>query len=63
VGAAIFSTAEDGAVVLDTDGVGVEMSTWTGRTMTFTNSLSTADANVKSAKLARNAKGGTGVEN
>jgi competence protein ComEC len=31
VGAEIFSTAEDGAVVLDTDGKAVEISTWTGR--------------------------------
>ena len=29
VGAEIFSTAEDGAVVLDTDGCGVEIGTWT----------------------------------
>jgi competence protein ComEC len=30
-GAEIFSTADDGAVVLDTDGKSVELRTWTGR--------------------------------
>jgi len=31
LGAAIFSTAEDGAVILDTDGQSVELRGWTGR--------------------------------
>jgi competence protein ComEC len=30
-GAKVFSTAEDGAVVVDTDGVKVTVWTWTGR--------------------------------
>jgi competence protein ComEC len=32
-GAVTFSTADDGAVILDTDGKGVSMTTWTGRTV------------------------------
>jgi competence protein ComEC len=35
MGAALFSTAEDGAVVLDTDGESVEIKTWSGRVMTL----------------------------
>ena len=31
IGAALFSTAEDGAVILDTDGESVEIRTWSGR--------------------------------
>jgi len=31
LGAAMFSTAEDGAVILDTDGTSVELRGWTGR--------------------------------
>ena len=35
MGAALFSTAEDGAVILDTDGESVEIRTWSGRAATF----------------------------
>jgi competence protein ComEC len=35
IGAAMFSTAEDGAVILDTDGTTVTMTGWTGRGMTL----------------------------
>ena len=35
MGAALFSTAEDGAVILDTDGESVEIRTWSGRVMTL----------------------------
>jgi competence protein ComEC len=35
LGAQIFSTAEDGAVILDTDGKSVEVRGWTGRTSVF----------------------------
>ena len=34
-GAAVFSTAEDGAVVVDTDGVKVTMWTWNGRRLSL----------------------------
>lgn len=34
-GAALFSTAEDGAVILDTDGDRVELRGWRGRTLTL----------------------------
>jgi len=34
-GAALFSTAEDGAVILDTDGKTVEVRGWTGRTLSI----------------------------
>jgi competence protein ComEC len=35
VGAKIFSTADDGAVILDTDGETVEIRTWSGRRVTL----------------------------
>ena len=35
MGTAMFSTAEDGAVILDTDGESVEIRTWSGRAMTL----------------------------
>jgi competence protein ComEC len=35
IGAHIFSTAQDGAVVLDTDGKQVVIRGWTGRTVTL----------------------------
>jgi competence protein ComEC len=35
IGAAMFSTATDGAVVLDTDGRTLSMRGWTGRTATW----------------------------
>ena len=35
MGTAMFSTAEDGAVILDTDGESVEIRTWSGQRMTL----------------------------
>jgi competence protein ComEC len=35
MGAAMFSTAEDGAVILDTDGATVTLTGWTGRRLTL----------------------------
>ena len=35
MGTAMFSTAEDGAVILDTDGESVEIRTWSGRAVTL----------------------------
>jgi competence protein ComEC len=35
LGAAMFSTTEDGAVILDTDGWSATLRGWTGRTMTI----------------------------
>ena len=35
MGTTMFSTAEDGAVILDTDGEVVEMRTWSGRAVTL----------------------------
>jgi competence protein ComEC len=40
MGTAMFSTAEDGAVVLDTDGEKVEVRTWSGRVVTLDISAS-----------------------
>ena len=34
-GAALFSTGEDGAVILDTDGRSVEIRGWTGKRLTI----------------------------
>ncbi len=39
-GAAMFSTAEDGAVILDTDGQSVEMRGWSGKGSTGSTSVS-----------------------
>jgi competence protein ComEC len=38
LGAAMFSTAEDGAVILDTDGKTVTLTGWTGRHVVFVSS-------------------------
>ena len=42
LGVAMFSTAEDGAVILDTDGESVWIRTWSGRAVTLTKPTASA---------------------
>ena len=42
MGATMFSTAEDGAVILDTDGESVEIRTWSGRAVYIASTRSNA---------------------